>query len=318
MPMPVVRSPAQVPAKAAPLALAVGVFDGVHLGHQAVLAEARARAAAAGGRAWALTFDPHPRQVLHPDRAPDRLTPETMKDEALAAAGMDGALVLAFTPELAGLEAEAFLEGLAARLPPLCAVVTGANWRFGHRARGTPALLRACAARLGFEAVAVPPVAFDGAPVSSTRIRAAVRAGRMEEAAAMLGRPFALRGPVEHGRAIGRTLGFPTANIDALRGFHPPHGVYAARVELDGAHHPAGVYIGRRPTYGAEGHPALEAYVMDFDGDLYGRTLTVELLRRLRGDRAFPSPEALRDQIALDLDGVRSAAAMPLITGAGN
>jgi riboflavin kinase / FMN adenylyltransferase len=310
MPMPVVRSPAQVPAAAAPLALAVGVFDGVHLGHQAVLAEARARAAAVGGQAWALTFEPHPRQVLHPERAPDRITPEALKDEALAAAGMAGALVLPFTPELAAREAEAFLESLAAALPPLCAVVTGANWRFGREARGTPALLRACARRLGFEAIAVPPVTLDGAPVSSTRIRAAVRAGRMEDAAAMLGRPFALRGPVEHGRAIGRTLGFPTANLDALRGLHPPHGVYAARVELDGARHPAGVYIGRRPTYGAEGHPALEVYVMDFKGDLYGRTLTVDLLRHLRGDRAFPNPEALREQIALDLEAVRSAAAM--------
>ena len=136
----------------------------------------------------------------------------------------------------------------------------------------------------------------------------------MEEAAALLGRPFALRGPVGHGRAIGRTLGYPTANVDALLGrLHPPHGVYAARVDIAGGRSriPAGAYIGRRPTFGSEGHPALEVYLLDFEGDLYGATLTVQFLSRLRGDQAFPSADALKHQITDDLARARMISVAP-------
>lgn len=314
MPLPVAHAFEDVPRADAPVALAVGVFDGVHRGHQAVLAEARRRAAEAGGSAWALTFEPHPRQLLHPGGAPERITPPDLKREALAAHGIRGVIELPFTAELAAMEAETFVARLAERLPELCAVAVGSNWRFGHRARGSVSTLEASARTHGFATAAVDPVLHDGAPVSSTRVRTALRHGHVEEATALLGRPFALRGPVGHGRAIGRTLGYPTANIDALLNrLHPPHGVYAVRVDIAGGYSgiPAGAYIGRRPTFGLEGHPALEVYLLDFDGDLYGASLTVHFLSRLRGDQTFPSADALKHQIAGDLARARMVNAAP-------
>ncbi len=314
MPLPVAHALEDVPRSAAPIGLAVGVFDGVHRGHQAVLAEARRQAERAGGSAWALTFEPHPRQLLHPGGAPERITPPDLKREALAAHGMQGVVELPFTGELAAMAAEDFMAQLAERLPSLCAISVGSNWRFGHRAHGSISTLQACARTHGFIAAPVEPVIYDGSPVSSTRVRTALRHGHMEEAAALLGRPFALRGPVGHGRAIGRTLGFPTANVDALLDrLHPPHGVYAVRVDIAGSHEgiPAGAYIGRRPTFGNEGHPALEVYLLDFEGDLYGAALTVHVLSRLRGDQTFASPDALKHQIAEDLARARMISVAP-------
>jgi riboflavin kinase/FMN adenylyltransferase len=316
--MRIVRQLEEVPRDAAPMALAVGVFDGVHVGHRRVLAEARARGRAAGGQSWALTFEPHPRRMLRPERPPARITPPDLLEEQIAAAGMDGLIVLPFTPGLAAVEAEDFVEDLVRRLPGLCAVVAGENWRFGHLARGHTGTLLQCAARHGFEAVAVPPVMMNGEPVSSTRIRAAIRAGRVEEAAELLGRPFCLRGPVEHGRAIGRSLGYPTANIDALRALHPPPAVYAALVEAhdsSGSGLPiqgAAAYIGHRPSVSPTEHPALEAHLFDYAGDLYGRVLTLHFLARLRDDQAFDSADALRRQIALDLERIRALSARAL------
>lgn len=314
MPLPVAHAFEDVPRADAPVALAVGVFDGVHRGHQAVLAEARRRAAEAGGTAWALTFEPHPRQLLHPGGAPERITPPDLKREALAAQGIRGVIELPFTTELTAMKAEEFVARMAERLPELCAVAVGSNWRFGYHARGSIATLEACAQTHGFAVAAVDPVLHDGAPISSTRVRAALRHGHMEEAHALLGRPFALRGPVGHGRAIGRTLGYPTANIDALSNrLHPPHGVYAVRVDIAGgaAGIPAGAYIGRRPTFGLENHPALEVYLLDFNGDLYGATLTVHFLSRLRSDQTFPDAESLKRQIADDLARARMMHAAP-------
>ena len=294
------------------MALAIGVFDGMHLGHLAVLHAARTTAAAQGGQAWALTFEPHPRQVIRPDSAPVRVMSPSLKLDAFAAAGMHGVIVLPFTPDQARQSAEDFVEHLVSSLRNLAAVAVGVQWHFGHQAHGTVELLKKHAATHGFSVLAVPPVLYGGHPISSTRVREAVRSGHLAEAAAMLGRPFALRGPVTHGRAVGRALGYPTANISALDGLHPPAGVYAARVELD--NHatplPAAAYIGRRPSFETDGVSALEVYVFDFEGNLYDRVLTVHLLERLRGDQSFPNEEALKHQISLDVARCRAIASL--------
>ena len=307
--MKIVRQPAEVPREAAPVALAIGFLDGVHLGHQRVIRAAIARARAAGGQAWILTFEPHPLQILRPGRAPALLTPTPQKLRLLAALGADGCLLLPFTPALAAREPEDFIAGLVAALPPLAGVSVGANWTFGHRGRGDTELLRALGARHDFEVEIVAPVLVGGAPVSSTRVRQAVLAGDLSGAAALLGRPFSVSGRVEAGRGVGRGLGFPTANLDAVCELHPPTGVYAVLAECDGVRRGGAAYFGHRPTFDATPRPVLEVHLFDTDADLYGKDLEVFFLERLRGDERFESPEALRRQIERDVARARAIAA---------
>lgn len=288
-----------------PVALAAGFLDGVHLGHRSVIAAARRRAGDAGGQTWVLTFDPHPLRVLRPDAAPPLITPLPIKLRLLEAEGVDGCIVRSFTPEFAALSPEAFVDGLVRDIPRLAGIAVGDGWRFGHHGAGDRDLLRRLAARHGFDVDLVPPVTIDGQPVSSTRIRQAVVDGRMEEAAGLLGRSFSVEGAVVHGRRIGRDLGFPTANVDALRELHPPAGVYAAWVRADGAFHYGAAYIGGRPTFGASGRPGLEVFLFDFKGDLYTHALEVGFISRIREDRSFTDAEALKDQIALDVARIR-------------
>lgn len=307
--MRVVRQASEVPREAGPVALAAGFLDGLHLGHRRVIAAARDRARAAGGQAWVLTFDPHPLRVLRPDAAPPLITPLPMKLRLLDELGVDGCLVREFTPDFARLEPEAFVAGLASGLPGLAGIAVGEGWRFGHRGAGDAALLTRLADRFGFAVDLVPPVESGGAPVSSTRVRQAVAAGDMAGAASLLGRWFGVEGTVEPGRRVGRELGFPTANVDALRELHPPPGVYAVHTVHDGVRGGGAAYIGTRPTFGADGHPVLEVFLFDFDGDLYGRTVEVAFLHRIRGDEAFPDAAALRARIAIDVERARTIAA---------
>ncbi len=287
-----------------PVFLAVGVMDGVHRGHRAVIGGACRAARAAGGEAWVLTFEPHPVQVLDPGRAPPLITTPEEKLEQIAEAGADGCIVLPFTPELAAWEPAAFVDRLAAAAPSLRGLSVGAGWRFGRRARGDVKRLAELAAARGIGLAVAEPVLWDGAPVSSTRIRNAVSDGRMEEAAALLGRRFRLAGPVREGRRVGRAIGYPTANVDTVHGLKPPHGVYAVRAVVGGREHPAAAYYGPRPTFDARGHALLEVYLLDGAFDLYGRRMEVAFESFVRPDRAFDSPEALRAQIARDVEAV--------------
>lgn len=294
-------------------AVSVGNFDGVHRGHQALVAAAVADARSAGGTAAVLTFDPHPSRVLSPDRAPEGLTTLEQKAEILAGYGVERLAVLPFTAELARWPAEEFarrvLQGaLGARL-----VAVGTNFRFGRDRRGDVAALEACGKDLGFRVHALEPVFHEGAPISSSRIREALGRGAVAAAREMLGRRFFLDGTVVRGVGRGRTLGVPTANLAVVNETVPGAGVYACwcRVPLpDGEPRPAVANVGHRPTFGG-GARTVEAHLLDFEGDLYGRLARLEFGERLREERAFPGPEALKEQIRLDLAEARRLLVRP-------
>ncbi len=291
-----------------PLVMAAGFFDGVHLGHLKVIRETRARAAAAGGRAWALTFDPHPLKVLNPEAAPRLLTANRHKLRLLARTGLDGCLLLPFDRELAALEPEDFLQCMRAGVPGLREIIVGRNWRFGRHGRGTPALGARLGAALGLTLDVVRPVMWKGETISSTRIRAEVLAGNLDEAAAMLGRPVSILGTVVKGRSIGRQLGFPTANLDPHNEVLPPHGVYAVHAAWDGAILDGVLNFGLRPTLREAGAIAtLELHLFDFTGDLYGQDLEVFFCAFLREEERFPSLAAMQTAIGRDIAAARAA-----------
>jgi riboflavin kinase / FMN adenylyltransferase len=293
-----------------PLHLALGVFDGVHLGHQAVIARAVAAAEKQGGLAGVLTFDPHPIRVLAPAKAPASLLATLgHKARLTAALGAELFVALRFDPAFAAMEASEFMEKLCAA--PVQTIAVGEDWRFGHNRTGdVPFLIREGAVR-GFRLEAVPPVMFDGERISSTRIRQAIRDGNLTGAADMLGRPHSVSGVVARGDQLGRTLGFPTANLATGDVQLPPDGVWAVRVSIGDAPPVAGVAnLGNRPTVGGSGR-LLETHLLDFDGDLYGRTIDVRFVRHLRPEVRFPSLEALRQRIAVDVAAARVALESP-------
>lgn len=285
-------------------AVALGVFDGVHLAHRAILATALARARASGLQALACTFDPHPALVLQPDGAPVPISTLRERLELIAQTSVDTTVVLAFTPELAAVQAEAFVKDVLVDRLRARDVVVGYNHRFGRGARGDARLLQALAERFGFRAHVVPPLMLDGIPVSSTEIRTALRAGDLERAARYLGRLYAITGEVVQGAGRGRALGFPTANLRPDRELLIPPGVYAGRAEVEAESHPAVVNIGVRPTFG-ESALVVEAHLLDFTGSLYGRPLRLGFVSRLREERKFPGLDALRTQIGRDIAAAR-------------
>ncbi len=286
-----------------PILLAAGFFDGVHRGHQAVIRRALAAARRGRGRAWVMTFDPHPRKILSPASAPALLTSADHKLRLLEALGVSGCVVVPFTPAAARREPEAFVAALKRAAPALARLYIGRNWTFGRGGRGDAVLLERLAPALGFAVEAIPPIRWRGRAVSSTRIRRAVAAGRLADAARMLGRPFSVLGVVRRGRGLGRRLGFATANLDFRNEVCPPPGVYAASALIRGRRRPGVANLGFRPTFpGAlPGAPVLELHVPGLDRDLYGETLEVFFRRRLRAERKFASPAGLRAQIARDI-----------------
>jgi riboflavin kinase/FMN adenylyltransferase len=303
--MQIIRGLESYPPEGPPSAVALGVFDGVHLAHRAILAAAVTHARAAGACALACTFDPHPAEVLHPGQAPPAISTLEERLELIAASGMDGTVVVPFTLELAAMEPEAFVKDVLLDRLRARAVVVGFNHTFGRGARGTPALLRELAPRLGFTAHVVPPLDVDGVPVSSSAIREALRAGDVERAARYLGRPYALRGRVVPGAGRGHALGVPTANLEPDRTPLLAPGVYVTRVVLGpGETRGAVANVGVRPTFGG-GRLVVETHLLDFRGDLYGRTLGVEFLSWLRPERTFDGVEALRAQIQDDIAEAR-------------
>jgi riboflavin kinase / FMN adenylyltransferase len=278
--------------------VAVGTFDGVHLGHREVIA----------GSDSVLTFDPHPVSVVAPQHTPKLLTPLARKAELIEALGVQELIVIPFDADFAAQPADQFVTDVLVDALGATRVAIGENFRFGHKAQGDPRLL---AADERFATVVHPLLEVDGEIVSSSHIRGLVLAGEVAEAAALLGAPFQLRGEVVHGDERGRELGFPTANLvpeEAL--VCPGHGVYACLSYEDPAHpRPAAVSIGVRPTFKTGRGELIEAYVLDFDGDLYGRELRLDFLARLRGERRFETAEALIEQMHRDVQRTRELAA---------
>ena len=299
--MRIVDTPDALDSLEGPIILAAGFFDGVHLGHRRVFEETVRRARELGGHPWVLTFDRHPRAVLDPPHAPPLITPLPVRLELIGKSGLEGTCLRTFTTDFAAISAQDFAHSLFAS-GKIAEVHCGANWRFGAGARGTPELLAAVGREHGARVVIAEPVAFDGEPVSSTRIRAAVRDGRLADAEAMLGRPHFVRETVVHGRELARAHGFPTANFTPVSDLLPPVGVYAVETVVDG-HRFGGVgSLGFRPTFpGARpDRPVLEVHLLGFSGDLYGQTLDMAFLEHLRDERAFPNAETLFAQIARD------------------
>jgi riboflavin kinase/FMN adenylyltransferase len=281
-------------------ALTVGSFDGVHRGHQAVLAELARRARAAGLRSVVLSFEPHPLEVVNPSAAPRLLTLTGEKRELLAAA-VDRVELLPFTPALAALDAEQFTRDVLVGRFGVRQLVIGYDHGFGRGRSGDVELLRRLGSSAGFEVTAVDAVRDGGQPISSTLIRTAVAHGDLAAAERWLGRAYSMRGVVEPGAGRGRTIGIPTINLGALdpRKLLPPDGVYAVRVEWRRVRYGGMMNQGPRPTFGIA-ERALEIHLFDFDEDLYGEAVTVEWVRRLRDVQTFPSRDALVEQLARD------------------
>jgi riboflavin kinase/FMN adenylyltransferase len=292
------------PPDAPPAAVALGTFDGIHLAHRAILAAAVARAREGGLRALACTFDPHPAEVLRPNQTPAPISTLAERLELLAETGVDATVVLAFTPQLAAMEPEAFVKDVLLDRLHAHDVVVGYNHTFGRGARGNARLLQELAGQLGFRAHVVPPLMVDGVPVASTAIRAALRAGDVERASRYLGRSYTINGEIVRGAGRGRELGFPTANVKPDRGVILAPGVYACRAVLGADRYRAVVNIGKRPTFG-ETALVIEAHLLDFAGALYGCLLRLEFVSRLRDERRFAGPEALREQISRDIAAAR-------------
>jgi riboflavin kinase/FMN adenylyltransferase len=282
-----------------------GVFDGVHRGHLKILRAVLDRAAERGVSSAAVTFDRHPAEVLTGKPVP-LLAPLDERLRRLGETGLDFCLVLPFTLEFSRTTAEAFVRDIVAGKMRASAVVLGHDSRFGHDRTGDAEFLERLGRSLGVEVYQCEPELDRGRPVSSSLLREAIFAGRLEEAAGLLGRPPSVFGTVVPGDRRGRQLGFPTANLELRHAVRPPPGVYAAEVPLDGRAYRAVVNLGRRPTFTPEGAELLEAHLLDWPGgDLYGRSLEVRFLSRLRDERRFENVEALKRQIQADIDSVR-------------
>lgn len=296
-----------VPEQAmSPTVLTIGNFDGVHLGHQAMLRQLRARADALGVPAAVLTFEPHPREVFAPDQAPARLTSLREKLALLEACGVDQTYLFRFDRKQASMSAEHFVERVLVAGLGVKHVIVGDDFRFGQGRKGDLALLQAYGAKYGFAAEALNTVEQQGLRVSSSAVREALDRSDLEQAAVLLGRPYAIAGRVVHGDKIGRTLGYPTANVQLKRKRVPMKGVYAVTVSgLDKRQLPGAASIGVRPTVGQGLRPVLEVYLLDFDQDVYGAHVTVHFQHRLRDEVKFDSFDALKRQIALDVQATQ-------------
>ncbi len=293
-----------------PAAVTIGVFDGVHLGHQHLIHRLREHAAGQGLASVVLTFHPAPISVLRPDVRISYITTLEERLRRLRDLGVDRVGRLTFTSELAQVSATDFMTGLRDELG-LKLVVGGADLAVGRAREGTIEWLRRAGPELGFAVETVDFLPHGERKVGSSGIREALAGGDVETAARMLGRPFSLHGPVVHGAHRGRSIGFPTANIAVGADLAvPSFGVYVTRAYLGEAAHPAVTNIGRRPTFD-DGPPSIETYLLDFDGDLYGQELRIDLLARLRGEQKFAGVEQLLDQIRRDVAGARQYFANP-------
>jgi len=287
--------------------ITVGTFDGVHRGHWEVLQEIRRRAEATGRRSVLVTFDPHPLRILRPQHAPPLLTTPVEKKEILAESGLDYAVFLSFTEALSRYSPRRFVEEVLVNRLGVRELVIGYDHGFGRDRSGDASTLRSIGAELGFEVDVVPPVGSGDHPVSSSRIRKAVTAGRLGEAWACLGRPYSVRGVVVRGDGRGRGLGFPTANLKVSNAgkLIPPPGIYAVRGVLRSGTHSGALHLGPRPTFRGS-PPTVELHLLDFEGNVYGEEVRVDFVERLREVRPFDSVALLVEQMQEDVEAARA------------
>ena len=289
------------------VALTIGNFDGVHLGHQAMLAELKRAAGRLGLPACVLTFEPHPREFFAPDKAPVRLTSLREKLELLAGCGVDRVHICRFNYGLAQTTAEEFIDRIIARGLMARWVLVGDDFRFGARRAGSLVMLKQAGPQSGFEVAAIASVMLDGARVSSTALREALAAGDLDRAGRLLGRAYSISGRVVAGDGLGRKLGFPTANVQMKRNRPPLSGIFAVRLHGAAGGPVNGVAsLGVRPTVKRQGAPVLEVHVLDFDGDLYRRHVRVEFLHKLRDEEKYADLATLTRQIALDVENTKA------------
>ena len=277
--------------------LALGMFDGVHVGHQALVRQAAALGRSLDAETVAFTFTDAPGKLFH--QPVTSLSTPDQRTRWLREAGADRVDMIDFTQSFADLSPEGFIGYLQERYQ-IAALAAGFNYTFGKRGAGTADTLRALGEEHGFHVLIADPVLVDGEPVSSTRVRALVNEGRMEDARSLLGRPYTLTGSVASARHIGRKLGYPTANLETKELLLPPDGVYATLALVDGAEHPAVTNVGKNPTVAGK-QRTVETYILNEDLSLYGRELSVSFLSRLREERSFPSLDALSEQIGRDV-----------------
>jgi len=286
-----------------PIVLAAGTFDGLHLGHQALIRRAMQEASDCGGTAVVMTFDRHPAALLRPEKTPKFLTRNNEKIALLEGMGVQALLMLEFTRELAGVPARNFITSLVSSASPLRAVCVGREWFFGKGGEGNVALLKELGVEHNFSVIQIDPVMVEDSPISSTRIRTAIAAGDFLQAAACLGRPFLLTGSVVSGAGLGSKIGFPTANLDVNGMQLPPDGVYAAKVHHGETLHAGVVNIGVRPTVDpASTKRVVEAHLFGLSENLVGTDLSLEFVQFLRGEEKFSSLDSLKTQITLDCE----------------
>jgi riboflavin kinase/FMN adenylyltransferase len=304
--METLRSISELAHLPGPIFLAIGVFDGVHLGHQSVISTSTSHARSADGTPVVITFDPHPLKVLRPHNAPHLLTATQHKIGLIRDLGVEHLLVITFDKNFAATSPETFIEQLVMHSNPLGEICVGHEWSFGKDRRGNLDLLKKLGAQFNFNVVAIPPVKMDGAVVSSTAIRQAVEKGDLATAAAMLGRDYTILGTVVPGGKIGKKLGYPTANLSAHSEQFPPNGVYFAEATLDGVVYPGVVNLGYRPTVSSgKSERILEIHLLDFDREIYGKDLEVRFVRYLRPEKKFENVDALVRQIEFDVRRAR-------------
>lgn len=306
--MQIVHGHSHVPITARSAVVAIGNFDGVHLGHRALLKAAVAKAKELGRPSGAMVFEPHPREFFQSNEPHFRLTPLKRKLALLEQLGLKVAFVEHFDQHLANLKAEEFIERVLVAGLGVSHVVIGYDFYFGHKRGGNPELMAQLGEQLGFGVTVMPPVAEAGEVFSSSSVRLHLAQGDVRGAAHMLGDNWRVAGKVVGGAKRGTGLGYPTANLPMPKGTALGHGIYAVRVHVDGAAHDGAAYLGTRPTFD-DGMPVLEVFLLDFDGDLYGHHLEVEFVGFIRGDRKFASGEELVQQMEIDVAQVRAALA---------
>jgi riboflavin kinase/FMN adenylyltransferase len=288
------------PARWTQPVLALGNFDGLHRGHRKILDRVQRVAGERGATSVVMTFDPHPPRIVRPDKAPPVLMTKAQKLEALANVGLNGAAIVRFTPELSRWDPEMFVRSVLVEWLRVAEVWVGANFLFGHDRAGNFTLLRTLGGRYGFKAEKIDPVRYKDFVVSSTRIRRLIAEGRVDEAGALLGHQYYIDGTVIHGDGRGRTIGYPTANLCSENELLPPHGVYATTATIEGVVRPSITNIGVRPTVDTSSRMHTETHLFSYDRDLYGATIRLGFVQRLRDERAFDSVDSLRGQIAAD------------------
>ena len=285
--------------------LALGNFDGVHRGHRKILERVRRVADERGATSVVMTFDPHPPRVVRPDKAPPLLMTKAQKLEAIEAAGVHGAAIVRFTPEMSRWEPEMFVRTVLVDWLRVAEVWVGANFLFGHDRTGNFTLLRVLGSRYGFRAEKIDPVRYKEFVVSSTRVRRLVSEGRVDEAGALLGHAYSLDGTVVRGDQRGRTIGFPTANLCTENELLPPHGVYATTIRIRDVVHASVTNVGVRPTVDQSGRTTIETHIFNFDRDVYGAPVRLGFVQRIRDERAFETLDQLQAQIAADCSRAR-------------